>query len=89
MYLGGAGMKAQLKYADRRGCPVAVIQGGDERAKGELQIKDLIEGARMSAEITGNAEWRAARPAQVTVAESELVAEVKKILAAQAADRAK
>ncbi|TPI40392.1 histidine--tRNA ligase [Mesorhizobium sp. B3-1-9] len=89
MYLGGAGMKAQLKYADRRGSPVAIIQGGDERAKGELQIKDLIEGARMSAEITDNAEWRAARPAQVTVAEGELVGEVKKILAAQAADRAK
>ncbi|TPI63833.1 histidine--tRNA ligase [Mesorhizobium sp. B3-1-3] len=89
MYLGGAGMKAQLKYADRRGSPVAIIQGGDERAKGELQIKDLIEGARMSAEITDNAEWRAARPAQVTVAEGELIGEVQKILAAQAADRAK
>ncbi|MER8511162.1 histidine--tRNA ligase [Mesorhizobium sp. M0894] len=89
MYLGGAGMKAQLKYADRRGSPVAIIQGGDERAKGELQIKDLIEGAKMSAEIADNAEWRAARPAQVTVAESGLVAEVRKILAAQAADRAK
>lgn len=89
MYLGGAGMKAQLKYADRRGSPVAIIQGGDERAKGEVQIKDLIEGARMSAEIVDNAEWRAARPAQVTVAESELVGEVRKILAAQAADRAK
>ncbi|RWK59154.1 histidine--tRNA ligase [Mesorhizobium sp.] len=89
MYLGGAGMKAQLKYADRRGSPVAIIQGGDERAKGEVQIKDLIEGARMSAEIVDNAEWRAARPAQVTVAESELVAEVKKILAAQAEERAR
>jgi histidyl-tRNA synthetase len=89
MYLGGAGMKAQLKYADRRGSPVAIIQGGDERAKGEVQIKDLIEGARMSAEIADNAEWRAARPAQVTVAESELVAEVKKILAAQAEERAR
>ena len=89
MYLGGAGMKAQLKYADRRGSPVAIIQGGDERAKGELQIKDLIEGARMSAEITDNAEWRAARPAQVTVAEGELVAEVRKILAAQAEERAR
>jgi histidyl-tRNA synthetase len=88
MYLGGAGMKAQLKYADRRGCPVAVIQGGDEREKGEVQIKDLIEGARMSAEISDNAEWRAARPAQVTVPETGLVAEVKKILDAQAADRA-
>ncbi|PDQ22192.1 histidine--tRNA ligase [Mesorhizobium sanjuanii] len=89
MYLGGAGMKAQLKYADRRGSPVAIIQGGDERARGEVQIKDLIEGARMSAEISDNAEWRAARPAQVTVAESELVGEVKKILAAQAEERAR
>ncbi|RWD30767.1 histidine--tRNA ligase [Mesorhizobium sp.] len=89
MYLGGAGMKAQLKYADRRGSPVAIIQGGDERAKGEVQIKDLIEGARISAEIADNAEWRAARPAQVTVAESELVAEVRKILAAQAEERAR
>ncbi|WP_425351634.1 histidine--tRNA ligase [Mesorhizobium helmanticense] len=89
MYLGGAGMKAQLKYADRRGSPVAIIQGGDERAKGEVQIKDLIEGARMSAEIADNAEWRAARPAQVTVAESELVGEVRKILAAQAEERAR
>ncbi|RWE76796.1 His/Gly/Thr/Pro-type tRNA ligase C-terminal domain-containing protein [Mesorhizobium sp.] len=89
MYLGGAGMKAQLKYADRRGSPVAIIQGGDERAKGEVQIKDLIEGARLSAEITDNAEWRAARPAQVTVAEGDLMAEVKKILAAQAEERAR
>ncbi|TIS92348.1 histidine--tRNA ligase [Mesorhizobium sp.] len=89
MYLGSAGMKAQLKYADRRGSPVAIIQGGDERARGEVQIKDLIEGARMSAEIADNAEWRAARPAQVTVAEADLVAEVRKILAAQAEERAR
>ncbi|AZO32054.1 MULTISPECIES: histidine--tRNA ligase [unclassified Mesorhizobium] len=89
MYLGGAGMKAQLKYADRRGSPIAIIQGGDERAKGEVQVKDLIEGARMSAEIADNAEWRAARPAQVTVAEGDLVGEVKKILAAQAEERAR
>ena len=62
MYLGGAGMKAQMKYADRRGAPCVVIQGGDERAKGEVQIKDLIEGARLSAEITDNADWREAPP---------------------------
>src|SRR5690606_18072714 len=51
LYLGGAGMKAQLKYADRRGSPCAVIQGGDERERGEVQIKDLIEGKRLSEEI--------------------------------------
>ncbi|KQZ16116.1 histidine--tRNA ligase [Mesorhizobium sp. Root554] len=87
MYLGGAGMKAQLKYADRRGCPVAIIQGGDERARGELQIKDLIEGARQAAAISGHAEYKEARPGQVTVAEADLVTEVRKILDAQKAER--
>ncbi len=46
----------QLKYADRRGCPIAIIQGGDERAQGVVQIKDLIEGKRLSGEIEDNAE---------------------------------
>ncbi|MDP9808362.1 histidyl-tRNA synthetase [Rhizobium tibeticum] len=77
----------QLKYADRRGCPVAIIQGGDERAEGVVQIKDLIEGKRLSGEIEDNASWREARVAQETVAESDLVAKVKEILAALAEDR--
>ena len=89
LYLGGAGMKAQMKYADRRGAPCVVIQGGDERAKGEVQIKDLIEGARLSAEITDNAAWREGRPAQETVAEDKLVETVQRILAAQAKERAR
>ncbi|GHD14134.1 histidine--tRNA ligase [Tianweitania populi] len=84
MYLGGAGMKAQMKYADRRGSPCVVIQGGDERASGEVQIKDLIEGARLSAQITDNEAWREGRPAQVSVPEADLVATIHCILAAQA-----
>ncbi|MEN3147168.1 histidine--tRNA ligase [Neorhizobium sp. IRAMC:178] len=77
----------QLKYADRRGCPIAIIQGGDERAQGVVQLKDLIEGKRLSGEIEDNASWREARVAQETVAEADLVAKVKEILAAQAEDR--
>ncbi|MFN3719755.1 MAG: histidine--tRNA ligase [Rhizobium rhizophilum] len=77
----------QLKYADRRGAPIAIIQGGDERAQGVVQIKDLIEGKRLSGEIADNAEWREARVAQEVVAEAELVAKVKEILAVQAEDR--
>jgi histidyl-tRNA synthetase len=77
----------QLKYADRRGAPIAIIQGGDERAQGVVQIKDLIEGKRLSGEITDNAEWREARVAQEVVAEADLVAKVKEMLAAQAEDR--
>lgn len=77
----------QLKYADRMGAPIAIIQGGDERAEGVVQIKDLIEGKRLSGEIEDNATWREARVAQEVVAEAELVAKVKEILAAQAEDR--
>ncbi|MBM7045038.1 MULTISPECIES: histidine--tRNA ligase [Rhizobium] len=77
----------QLKYADRRGCPIAIIQGGDERAQGVVQLKDLIEGKRLSGEIEDNASWREARVAQDVVPEAELVAKVLEILAAQAEDR--
>ncbi|WP_311029838.1 histidine--tRNA ligase [Mesorhizobium koreense] len=87
MYLGGSGMKAQMKYADRRGAPCVVIQGGDERAKGEVQIKDMALGEELSKEIADNAEWRASRPAQVSVPEADLVATVRSIIEAQKAER--
>lgn len=76
----------QLKYADRLGSPIAIIQGGDERAEGVVQIKDLIEGKRLSGEIEDNAAWREARVAQVSVPEAELVAKVREILEHQAED---
>ncbi|MCX8281201.1 histidine--tRNA ligase [Phyllobacterium sp. 0TCS1.6C] len=88
MYLGGSGMKPQMKYADRRGAPCVVIQGSQERENGEIQIKDLVEGARLAAQIKDNTTWRESRPAQITARETELVAEVRKILQAQAEDRA-
>ncbi|MCY6382274.1 histidine--tRNA ligase [Hoeflea prorocentri] len=77
----------QLQYADRRGSPVAIIQGSQERDEGTVQIKDLIEGKRLSGEIEDNAAWRASRPAQYSVKETDFVTEVKKLLAAQAEDR--
>jgi histidyl-tRNA synthetase len=81
MYLGTAGMKAQMKYADRRGAPCVVIQGGDERAKSEVQIKDLIEGAKAAATIKDSKEWREGRPAQVSVPEARMVEAVREVLA--------
>lgn len=79
----------QLKYADRRGCPLAIIQGGDERAEGTVQIKDLIEGKRLSGEIADNVTWRESRPAQVSIPEADIVATVRRMLAEQAEDRAR
>ncbi|MGO4447499.1 histidine--tRNA ligase [Phyllobacterium sp. TAF24] len=87
MYLGGSGMKPQMKYADRRGAPCVIIQGSQERDNGEVQIKDLIEGARLSQEIEDNTVWREGRQAQITAKETDLIAEVRKILEAQAEDR--
>ncbi|MEP3276379.1 MAG: histidine--tRNA ligase [Stappiaceae bacterium] len=75
----------QLQYADRRNSPCVIIQGSDERAAGELQVKDLIEGKRLSEEIEDNATWRESRPAQVTVPEDRLVETVREILARQEA----
>jgi len=74
-------MKAQMKYADKRGSPCVVIQGGDEVARGEVQIKDLIEGAKAAATIKDSKEWREARPAQVSVHEARLVDAVREVLA--------
>ena len=68
----------QLKYADKRGAPVAIIQGGDEALRGVVQVKDLILGARIAAEASVE-EWKA-QPAQTEVAREDLVAEVRRII---------
>ncbi|HNS87370.1 MAG TPA: ATP phosphoribosyltransferase regulatory subunit, partial [Parvularculaceae bacterium] len=81
VYLGGANFAKQMKYADKRAAPVAVICGEDERAKGEVTIKDLLLGAELSKKIEDNAEWRESQPAQKSVARALLVEEVKRILA--------
>ncbi len=81
LYLGAAGMKAQMKYADRRRAPAVVIQGSNEREAGEVQIKDLIQGAQAAAAIASNAEWKAARPAQVSVPVERMVEAVREVLA--------
>jgi histidyl-tRNA synthetase len=81
MYLGSSGMKAQMKYADRRNAPAVVIQGSNEREAGEVMIKDLVAGAEAAKTITDNAEWRAARPAQFAAKRGELVEKIRELLA--------
>lgn len=68
----------QLKYADKRGAPVAIIQGGDEADRGVVQVKDLILGAKIAAQVS-HEEWKA-QPAQTEVPRADLVAEVRRIL---------
>jgi histidyl-tRNA synthetase len=78
----------QLRYADRRGAPIAIIQGGNEKEAGKLIVKDLIEGKRIAETITDNAEWREAKAGEHLVDEGDLVITVKRILAEQASDAA-
>jgi histidyl-tRNA synthetase len=70
----------QLKYADKRGSPVAVIQGGNEAAAGTVILKDLILGAKIAESATLE-EWKD-RPAQVEVPRADLVAAVQRMLGA-------
>jgi histidyl-tRNA synthetase len=85
LYLGAAGMNAQLKYADRRGCLCAVIQGSNERqAEGGAQamIRDLVVGAELAAASKDRADYLELRKrAQFAVPESELVDAVRDVLA--------
>ena len=80
LYLGRAGMKAQMKYADRRGAPAAVILGGDEIAAGQVTIKDLDAGRAAAAVIADNEAWKAERPGQMTLPRGEMVAAIRRII---------
>ncbi len=88
LYLGAAGMNAQLKYADKRGSICAVIQGSNERDHAEgpkLAIRDLALGAELAGMSKDRADYLELRAkAQFTVAEAELVPAVKQVLARHA-----
>ncbi|MBI4275401.1 MAG: histidine--tRNA ligase [Rhizobiales bacterium] len=82
LYLGNPkNFGNQLKYADRRGSPCVVIQGGDEKSKGEVQIKDLILGATLSAIKDRDDYLKKQAQAQFAVKEEKLVEAVREVLA--------
>ncbi len=82
-YLGSSGMKAQLKYADKRDAPIAVIQGGDELAKGTVTLKDLKLGAKIASGLGEDREAyaKAREQVQQEVPRAQLVAAVQQMLA--------
>jgi histidyl-tRNA synthetase len=83
LYLGNPkhSLGQQMKYADRRNSPCAIVQGSDEKARGKVQIKDLISGAGLT-DIRDRDEYlKRQAEAQTEVSEGELVEAVKKILA--------
>jgi len=82
LYLGNPkNIGNQLKYADKRASPCVVIQGGDEKARGEVMIKDLILGAGLTAIKDRDEYLKKQAEAQFAVKEAELVDAVRKLLA--------
>ena len=68
----------QMKYADKRQSPVVVIEGGDEQARGVVQIKDMVLGAQMAQDASHD-EWKE-RKNQYEVQRSDLIKAVRDIL---------
>ncbi|MGC1358364.1 MAG: histidine--tRNA ligase [Xanthobacteraceae bacterium] len=83
LYLGNPkNLGNQLKYADKRNSPCVVIQGSDEKAKGEVTIKDLIVGAELAKLEKGREEHlQKQAEAQRSVPEAKLVETVRSLLA--------
>ncbi len=84
VYLGASGMRAQMKYADRRRAPAVVIVGDQEREKGIVTVKDLVAGAKAAKGIEDNAEWREQRPGQFEATRDDFADRIRAIVEANA-----
>jgi histidyl-tRNA synthetase len=81
LYLGSGKFGPQMKYADRRNAPCVVIQGSDEKARGEVTIKDLVLGAELAKLEKGRDEHlQKQAEAQRAVPEAQLVDAVRDVL---------
>jgi histidyl-tRNA synthetase len=82
LYLGSGKFGPQMKYADRRNAPCVVIQGSDEKARGEVTIKDLIVGAEL-AKLEKGREQHLQKQAQAqrSVPQEKMVEAVREVLA--------
>jgi len=84
LYLGNPkhSLGQQMKYADKRNAPCAIIQGSDEKSRGEVLIKDLIVGAEIAGQTSEREDYlKKQADAQIAVSEDKLVEEVRKLLA--------
>ena len=82
LYLGKGKFGPQMKYADKRNAPCVVIQGSDEKQRGEVQIKDLVLGAEIAGLSKDRDDYlQKQAEAQFAVPEAQLVEAVRKVLA--------
>jgi histidyl-tRNA synthetase len=84
LYLGNPkhSIGQQLKYADKRNSPCAIIQGSDERDAKQVIIRDLIAGAQLGSDASERADYlKKQAEAQFAVSEDAIVDSVRNLLA--------
>lgn len=77
LYLGPGRVGKQIKYADKQGIPIVVMYGEDEKAKGRVTLKDMVQGRELSGRIEQRKDWISERPGQVEVPRGDLVSAVQ------------
>lgn len=80
LYLGTAGLGKQMKYGDRLGIPLVVLQGGDEKARGTVTIKEMESGRVQATRVDDRKAWLSARPGQLEVPRSDLSIALHRLL---------
>jgi histidyl-tRNA synthetase len=82
LYIGTAKqMGKQLKYADQYDIPLAILYGSNEKAAGQITVKDMVVGREKAKAIGDRKDWIAARPGQTTIARPQLVDGIRRLLA--------
>ena len=80
VYLGGGGLRAQMRYADRRNARIAVICGEQERKRGEVTLRNLVLGKKLSADMQDHAAWKEGGKAQISVPVDALLPRIQEML---------
>ncbi len=81
LYMGNPkNLGNQLKYADRRRSPAAIIAGSDEFDAGTVVVKNLAKGKEVSQGIEDRQEWLDAADVQETVARGDLVTTIGQLV---------
>jgi len=57
IYLSPDKPAKQFKYADKAGIRYAVIMGSDEKAKGEVLVKDMVSGTQAAVKVEELVGW--------------------------------
>ena len=81
-YIGTAKrLGKQLEYADQYDIPLAILCGSNEKAKGEVTVKNMAAGRAKAEALNDRSRWLAERPGQLTIPREWLLEGIRGLLA--------